>query len=162
MTRIPARCRASTLPMFIRHMLSPATSTSAPVSRTFRPQPQGDRCTENAAPDRLPLYEAKLIHQFDHRWATYTPDGDSRDMALAEKQDPASSVTPRYWVSEEEVEERLTKRDRDGNLNWRWDRGWLMGWRDITNATNERTVIASVVPRVGVGNQMPLMLFAER
>jgi hypothetical protein len=25
------------------------------------------------APDRLPLYEAKLIHQFDHRWATYTP-----------------------------------------------------------------------------------------
>lgn len=37
---------------------------------------------------------------------------------------------------------------------------WLMGWRDITNATNERTVIASVVPRVGVGNNMPLMLFA--
>jgi hypothetical protein len=27
---------------------------------------------------------------------------------------------------------------------------WLMGWRDITNATNERTVIASVVPRLGV------------
>jgi len=37
---------------------------------------------------------------------------------------------------------------------------WLIGWRDITNATNERTVIASVVPRVGVGNNMPLMLFA--
>jgi hypothetical protein len=36
---------------------------------------------------------------------------------------------------------------------------WLMGWRDITNATNERTVIASVVPRVGVGNNLPLMLF---
>lgn len=35
-----------------------------------------------------------------------------------------------------------------------------MGWRDITNVTNERTVIASVVPRVGVGNNMPLMLFA--
>ena len=33
---------------------------------------------------------------------------------------------------------------------------WLMGWRDITNATNERTVIASVVPRVGVGNKIPL------
>jgi len=38
-----------------------------------------------------------------------------------------------------------------------WDRQWLMGWRDITNATNERTVIASVVPMAGVGNQMPLM-----
>jgi hypothetical protein len=31
-----------------------------------------------------------------------------------------------------------------------------MGWRDITNATNERTVIASVIPNVGVGNSMPL------
>jgi len=38
----------------------------------------------------------------------------------------------------------------------------LMGWRDITNATNERTVIASVVPLAGVGNQMPLMLFDAR
>ena len=33
---------------------------------------------------------------------------------------------------------------------------WLMGWRDITNATNERTVIASVFPRVGVGHTMPM------
>ena len=28
---------------------------------------------------------------------------------------------------------------------------WLMGWRDITNATNERTVIASVLPLAGWG-----------
>ena len=34
---------------------------------------------------------------------------------------------------------------------------WLMGWRDITNATNERTVIASVVPRVGTGDTLLLM-----
>jgi hypothetical protein len=55
------------------------------------------------AADRLPLYEAKLIHQFDHRWATYTPEGDSRDLTLAEKQNPAHTVTPRYWVSAREV-----------------------------------------------------------
>ncbi|MDB5921033.1 MAG: restriction endonuclease [Massilia sp.] len=54
-------------------------------------------------PDRLPLYEAKLIHQFDHRWATYTPDGDSRDLTQAEKQNPDSTVTPRYWVAQREV-----------------------------------------------------------
>ena len=34
---------------------------------------------------------------------------------------------------------------------------WLMGWRDITNAAAERTVIASVVPRVGVAHTMPLL-----
>lgn len=61
------------------------------------------------APDRLPLYEAKLIHQFDHRWATYTPDGNSRDVTPAEKADPAFSVTPRYWVQAREVWLRLAR-----------------------------------------------------
>jgi hypothetical protein len=31
-----------------------------------------------------------------------------------------------------------------------------MGWRDICRSTDERTVIASVIPRVGVGNKIPL------
>ncbi|WP_234292960.1 Eco57I restriction-modification methylase domain-containing protein [Stutzerimonas balearica] len=253
---------------------------------------------DEPAADRLPLYEAKLIHQFDHRWATYTPDGNSRDVTPAEKADPAFTVTPRYWVQAREVwlrvarlPEGLMKALKDGNpqatvlcvtqllfgrylaeqrrthpgmglytawkafvahhpyaraiaptslgfvgdnppclqpqnedylpaesearvqpytpgarnatawyatdpdaerailalaagyghlpapeapladepavltLAERWLQAacpqWLMGWRDITNATNERTVIASVVPLAGVGNQMPLMLFPE-
>ncbi len=111
--------------------------------------------------NRLPLYEAKMIHQFDHRWATYTAGGDSRDVTDAEKVEPRYAATPSYWVSAAEVEERLTKRDREGNVIWRWNRDWLMGWRDITNATNERTMIASVVPRVGVGNKMPLFIFGS-
>jgi hypothetical protein len=37
---------------------------------------------------------------------------------------------------------------------------WFLGWRDITNSTNERTLIASAVPRVAVGNNYPL-LFME-
>jgi hypothetical protein len=101
----------------------------------------------------LPLYEAKMIHQFDHRWATYEGDG-SRDVTLAEKTDPDFAVTPRYWVDKAKVEQRL---DAKG-----WTKGWLMGWRDICRATDERTVIATVVPRLGVGNQMPLMLPANR
>jgi hypothetical protein len=31
-----------------------------------------------------------------------------------------------------------------------------MGWRDITNATNERTVIAAAFPRMGVNHKTPL------
>jgi hypothetical protein len=98
---------------------------------------------------RLPLCEAKLIHHYDHRWATYGPDGSSRDATPEEKRDPDFKINPRYWVSRSEVQERLKTQG--------WDRQWLMGWRDITNATNERTVIASVAPLTGVGNQMPLM-----
>jgi len=87
-----------------------------------------------------------MIHHFDHRWATY--DGlDTRDMTAAEKADPHAVALPRYWVPEAEVNERL---------RGRWDRQWLLGWRDITNTTNERTVIGSVVPRLGVGHKLPL------
>lgn len=57
--------------------------------------------------DYLPLYEAKMIHQYDHRWGTYTPDGTSRDVSLLEKADPDYSITPRYWLSAEGGRERL-------------------------------------------------------
>jgi hypothetical protein len=33
---------------------------------------------------------------------------------------------------------------------------WLMGWRDICRSTDERTVIATVFPKVGVGHTTPL------
>ena len=33
---------------------------------------------------------------------------------------------------------------------------WLMGWRDICRSTDERTVIASVFPRMGVGHTLPM------
>ncbi|MBM9913326.1 MULTISPECIES: Eco57I restriction-modification methylase domain-containing protein [Stenotrophomonas] len=111
--------------------------------------------------DHLPLYEAKLIHQFDHRWATYTVDGNSRDVTLPEKADPDFTVTPRYWVSRTEVEERLCKRDRDGRVIWQWERDWLMGWRRNARATDERTTIATVMPISAQGDSVFLWLVNE-
>jgi hypothetical protein len=104
--------------------------------------------------DALPLYEAKMIHQFEHRWATYTGEraGDepeSRALTTGERQDPAFSVRPRYWVNRAEVDERLESRG--------WTRRWLIGWRDICRATDERTTIVAVMPRVAVGHTMPLL-----
>jgi hypothetical protein len=211
-------------------------------------------------PERyVPLYEAKMIHHYDHRWATYTSgavdeETGARDCTLAEKQNPNYEPTPRYWVPEAEVRLRAARlpanlkrawreehpdrclkalaeylagyftlgegrqageedlkrtlgRDRD----WRTALGktpdaflrepktllngtasqretpltkddiaflcegpgdvmqmvealverkqprWLMGWRDICRATDERTVIASVFPLVGAGNKIPMI-----
>jgi hypothetical protein len=108
---------------------------------------------DHAAPAHLPLYEAKMIHQFDHRWATYATPNSSRDITLIEKQNPAFSSTPRYWVHIAEVEACLE--------DPKWNKPWLFGWRDIARTTDERTVIASVLPRVGVGHTMPLFATAE-
>jgi hypothetical protein len=105
-------------------------------------------------PGLLPLYEAKLIHHFDHRWATYTPEGNSRDLTIEEKADPSCQVMPRYWVRADEVQQRLTARE--------WSRRWMLGFRGITNASNERTMIAAVVPRTGAGNSMPVMVMREQ
>lgn len=111
-------------------------------------------------PDLVPLYEAKLMHQYDHRWATYVGE-DVRVLTDDEKADPGVTLTPRYWVERAEVDKALTKTDKAGNTLWQWDRGWLLGWRDIARATDERTAIISVLPRVGAGNKIPL-LFPEQ
>ena len=62
----------------------------------------------------LPLYEAKLFHQYDHRFATFDDvderalsAGNASDMAADKKADPSSVVIPRYWVPAEEVNHRL-------------------------------------------------------
>ena len=216
------------------------------ASHLFRPSPEiGD----------LPLYEAKMIHQFDHRWATYRSAQGSgetgiADTILEEKKDPTFEPTPRYWVSESEVLARIadapkavrhafaagdtaalvqafanwmeaceedvllrgmtTSSSRQKiieaggrhfkmlplhDLEWRHaptqrearnhtpltrdelqilrdssslleaaseilhqrSPRWLMGWRDVCRATDERTVIASVIPRVGSGDTLLLM-----
>ena len=58
--------------------------------------------------DRLPLYEAKMIHQFDHRWATYTEAG-SGDVSESDKKSTDYHVAPRYWVDETQVLARIAK-----------------------------------------------------
>ena len=73
----------------------------------------------------LPLYEAKMIHHFDHRWASYRTEAGNDvavDVTREDKQDPGFAVLPRYWVEAREVQLRVAKlptglltalRDRD-------------------------------------------------
>lgn len=94
----------------------------------------------------VPLYEAKFIHQFDHRWATYENAEDVRDVSTDEKKDVSFEVRPRYWIDSRLVAEKF-----DGN-----NPKYLMGWRNVTNVIAIRTMIAAVFPSYGVGHSMPL------
>lgn len=98
----------------------------------------------------LPLYEGKMVHQFNHRWATFVDIDEVRDTNLEERQNREFSVLPRYWVCEIEVWRKLE--------DAKWQHGWLMGWRDVTNATNERTVVGGVFPLGCVGHTLPLWM----
>lgn len=93
----------------------------------------------------LPLYEGKMVHHFDHRWATFD-GGEFRDLTSIEKGDRAFVPLPRYWVDELIVEQEDNS-----------SADYMVGFRDTTNATNERTVIASMWPRSAVGNNLPIV-----
>ena len=110
---------------------------------------------DEASLEYLPLYEAKMMHQFDHRYATYEGASEANlnagilpQLSAEQKANPLATVMPRYWVPAAEVDARLKE----------WTHGWLLGFRDITSAIVERTAIFSLLPRVGVGNNAPLML----
>ncbi|MFN0029918.1 MAG: Eco57I restriction-modification methylase domain-containing protein [Acidimicrobiales bacterium] len=110
------------------------------------------RPTPIGPPDRmLPLYEAKMVHHYDHRWATY--DGTNiRDMTQAEHEDPNAVALPRYWVAEPEVTARLAGR---------WDKQWLLAWRKICRSTDERTFIPARFPIAAAGDNL-LLAMPER
>lgn len=126
--------------------------------RTDSPLPLGEGLgvrAGNRATDKrvyLPLYEAKMMHQFDHRWATYDGD-DVRDFTLAEKQDPSKLVMPRYWVEEEHVETSM------GAYN---AHQWFLAHRKTARSTDERTLIVSPLMRTAVGDKAPLIFIEEQ
>ncbi|MFG6490522.1 Eco57I restriction-modification methylase domain-containing protein [Roseateles sp. BYS78W] len=87
---------------------------------------------------RLPLYEAKMVHQFDHRWATYAPaasgatgEVETMDIGEAQKAEPTVTVRPRYWVDEREVLARIAR------VPARVARSWL-----AVHAANDAPVAA--------------------
>ncbi len=98
----------------------------------------------------VPLYEAKMLAHFDHRFGTYQGatqaqlnSGSLPRPSVDEHDDPGFELVARYWVHLPEVLKKL---------NDRWSRGWLLGARGITNMGNERTFVPSVLPTSAVGN----------
>ncbi|NLF99516.1 MAG: ATP-binding protein [Lentisphaerae bacterium] len=72
---------------------------------------------------RLPLYEGKMFWQFDHRKAE-----------------------PKYWLDEEDAR-RALRGKRDDSLPLVMDYEMpRLGYREVSASTNERTMIAAVIP----------------
>ena len=114
----------------------------------------------------VPLYEGKMIWHYNHHYGTWPTEGERPNSinmpSLDELSNPNSHIMPWYWVPLSAVKDRLVKYDKDGNVVWEWKHKWLIGFRDVTNATNERTFICSPIPdSAGVGHSATL-LYAER
>ncbi len=102
--------------------------------------------------DSLPLYEGKMITQFNHRFASVVinaqnPDrpANSETISITCLHDPYFRPTPRYWIARQDLEKKL------GNNS---TKPWLIQFCKITSPTNERTAILSVTPRAPAGDSL--------
>jgi hypothetical protein len=71
---------------------------------------------------RFPLYEGKMIHHFTHRFSK-----------------------PRYWVEEKEARSSILGRANDNGQKLDYQ-GYRLGHRSVASNTNERTMIATLLP----------------
>ncbi len=101
----------------------------------------------------LPLYQGRMIWQFDHRANSVRVNPESTHnpyvselVTLAQHMDPDFMPQTRYWVPASSVDQRL-----------RLSCGWALGFRDIARSTDARTMITSLVPIAGFGNKVPLL-----
>ena len=107
----------------------------------------------------LPLYEAKMTSFFDHRSASYASRGDERgfrvlpETTVSQHMDPSFEVEAFYYVETQEVEDRLDAK--------RWKKEWLVGWKEITTASSERTLLPVAMPRWAVGHKI-LLIFSDQ
>ncbi|MEU7027709.1 DNA methyltransferase [Streptomyces sp. NPDC046275] len=108
----------------------------------------------------LPLYEAKMVDFFNHRAADVVKSATAlkrqnqpSPLTTDERRDPGRAAFPNSWVAEESVRSRLA--GDKSNLRW------FVGWRDVTSSTNERTMIAAVLPRVAAGDTLPILWCAD-
>jgi len=109
---------------------------------------------EQEEPNTLRLYEAKMIAQYNHRYASYESRIDGRgnrvlpETNLENYNNPSYTIEPFYWIKSEEVFKRL---------EGKWDRSWLLGFKDVTTTITSRTFVSTVIPISAVGNTMPLI-----
>jgi hypothetical protein len=105
----------------------------------------------------MPVYESKMIHSFDHRYATFERcprediiSGHPRNVSVAEKQDVEFAVRPRYYIDKEFGLRLFAKYPNHY-------REWLLTWRGVARNTDERTCIAAAIPRVPTSVSCPVL-----
>lgn len=102
------------------------------------------------AGDWVPLYEGKMVQAFDHRAASISvnPENQHRpaqpkSATLEQHQDPNYLPDPQFWVAEEKT--AFPKAP------------FILGFKHVTATTNVRSIIATLIPGVGVGNSLPIL-----
>jgi hypothetical protein len=103
--------------------------------------------------DGMPLYEGRMIDQFDHRAKAYESGrGRSAVWLSIAFGDPRKSIRPQWRVPPGNVPEKVRSRMS----------GYRLGFCDITSPTNERSLVAALIPvNVLCGHSVPTIVFGD-
>lgn len=105
---------------------------------------------------RVPIYEGKFIEQYDNRFSTFagmSADERYQAKASARRQPGDSFVAPkpapecRYFIDKKFWESFLD----------RYDQPYSLCWRSLTSPTNQRTMIASIMPSMPTCQSVQLL-----
>lgn len=103
--------------------------------------------------DGVPLYEGRMVDQYDHRAKGYR-SGRGRAAVWADLRFASSdkSIQPQWRIPEENIPDKARERVSRFRL----------GFCDVTGPTNERSLIATIIPRgFPAGHTVPTILFDE-
>jgi len=104
----------------------------------------------------VPLYEAKMIWHYDHRYGSFEgfskrPEGAHLPKTTKSCYENASfSPKAWYWVEGKKAIERVLAISNIKKIP-----KWLIVYRFSTSPTNERTMVLTVIPFAGTGNVLP-------
>jgi hypothetical protein len=98
----------------------------------------------------LPLYEAKMLSHWNHRFSTYQGATQAQlnvaslpRLTLDQLDDPGVEPIARYWVSEKETARAILHGS---------DRDWFLGFRRLTRSSDLRTLIPFAIPQTAAGD----------
>ncbi len=105
-------------------------------------------------PGLFTLYEGKMVQAYDHRASSVrivsenlNRAGQPSPTSLSEHRDPDYYPQPEYWIDRNQIVNSL---QRVGVT----DVGGILAYKCVTSPTNERTMIASIVPFSGIAHSM--------
>ena len=99
----------------------------------------------------VPLYEGKMVQMYDHRAADVVVNtanlmraAQPETIAPLEKASPKRYPVPQFFVAASETAANPYE--------------WALGYKEISAPTNARSMIAMLLPGVGFGNKVPLLI----
>ncbi len=128
-------------------------SAGPPVREYMREVDMGnDRDLFTEDPAGLPLYEGRMVDQYDHRAKGYRSGrGRAAEWVLLEFGQPGKSIQPQWRVLRQRVPDKVVPRLAK----------YRVGFCDVTSPTNERSLVATLIPPGCVaGDKVPTVSFA--